>query len=462
MIDSESSNMRKAPINLLILRLQACFRALEVPIEDYELEQMAVLIHDTMLGQMRKFHDLDHVFFVAEPFTAPLPVLACLFHDMVYYQVDNGFSWHTERIVSNYIQIDNQQIALQPNRKDLPTWWDVLLMIFNFQEGDKPSIFGGLNEFLSAVVALHSLEKYLALEDLITIAVCIEGTVPFRGIDSEGNSHFEVTAKQLQKIQQKYQLNLTAEKIDEILYAAVAIANQDVSSFANLDTGKFLDNTWMLIYESNTALNNRESFAYFAGGYREGLMKTEGFLKHLQTPNIFHQYKSTPKQIEYARLTHQAQRNVALAREYMAAKLCIATLLEALAIESGGDAPLSMLIGMVRTDTDKNVERAEDYLPPLTEAERLPCNPKVLHLLAVGRTKDTEFDMKSSPLAAYLYEMLGTAGIVEMVNRAKEVFNKQISYIEFLNAINPLLVSRMAKACAQLAITRQKPLSKFF
>jgi len=453
--------MKKAPITVLIIRLQACFRDLNISIEDTELERMAIIIHDTMLGQMRKFHTLDHVFEVAAPFNEPLQVLACLFHDMVYYQIDNGLGHHTQRILSQYIEITDNQPVINPTIGILPDWWDILLDIFNFKTGDLPHIYGGLNEFLSATVAMHSLESYLSITQLVKIASCIEGTIPFRGIDKAGNSNFEILAARLLAIKNKYQLQLSEEEIDEILYASVAISNRDVSNFSDTNTGTFLDNTWLLIYESNFIFNNMENFAYSITGYRIGLMKTELFLKNLQTADIFHQYKNTPKQIDYARLTHQAQRNMAVAREYMVAKLCSATILESFAVATGGDVPMAMLVGM-QIDDDHQVERAEDYLNPLTDAEKKPFNPKVLHLLASGRTQDSEFDMKQSPITAYVYQYVGTTGIVEMSSHAKDLFEKKITHEDFLRTCPPELLNNMARACAKLAITRTKALEKYF
>jgi hypothetical protein len=454
--------MKKSPINVLVIRLQECFSALNINITDAELESVAVCIHDTMRGNMRQFHTIEHIFEVAEPFTEPLQVLACLFHDMVYYQVDNGFGRCTQKIMEHYIKIVDNQIVIAPQITPLPAWWGMLLEVFGFKEGDSPGIYGGINEFLSATTAMHYLQPYLSLPQLLKIAVCIEGTIPFRGFDYEGNTHFEVEEKRIFHINQQYNTGLTEEQMVDMIHSAVAIANQDVSNFANTDTADFLDNTWLLIYEANSHLNNTENTLYSIVGYREGLMKTEGFLKNLKTANIFHQYRNVPKQIEYARLTHQAQRNMAVAREYMAVKVCLATLLESLAVETGGDVPMSMMVGMVRTDADRQVQRAEDYLPPLKAEEKQPCNPKVLHLLAYGRNEDTNFDMRRAPLSAYLYEITGSAKLIELMQTAKELFAKNITHAKFLEVCHPVLVSRLAQACSQVAITRQKALEKFF
>ncbi len=453
--------MKKAPINALIIRLKECFDALQISISDTELEGIAILIHDTMSGQMRKFHNVEHIFMVAAPFSEPLQVLACLFHDMVYYQVDNGFHPYTKKIAKNYIQVIDTQVVLMPKSPDLPAWWQMLLDIFDFKVGDKPNIYGGLNEFLSALIALHCLSSYLSREQLAKIACCIEATIPFRGFDEHGNSNFEIIEKRLNKVAETHQLDLDIAHIDDIIHASVSVANTDVSNFAFSNTVDFLDNTWLLIYEGNTSLKNAENFSYSTTGYREGLMKTELFFKNLKPRNIFHQYKNVPTHVECAKLTHQAQRNIAIAREYLAAKLCSATLFEALAMETGGDVPLALLIGSIRSEKSLDVEHAEDYLVPLNPTEKQPCNPKVLEILTIGRNNDGGFDMRRSPLTAYIYELLGAQGTIDMLNKAKQLFAKEMSYHDFLASCNPIVVSRIAQACAKLAITRQKSLEKF-
>ena len=58
-----------------------------------KLEQIAELIIQTMRGPWRYFHTSEHIFEVGGS-VDPIEVLAALFHDLVYVQVDQGVSFN--------------------------------------------------------------------------------------------------------------------------------------------------------------------------------------------------------------------------------------------------------------------------------------------------------------------------------------------------------------------------------
>ncbi|TAF67402.1 MAG: hypothetical protein EAZ55_03545 [Cytophagales bacterium] len=455
--------MKKAPITFLILELRRCFEQLQVTIDDKDLEEIAILIYGCMVGTRRKFHTLNHVFDVCESLQSPYQVLAGLFHDVVYYQVDEGFSPNVAQQLAPYITVQPQNQALiHTEVPNAPLWWNMLLATYGFKGGQVLNVFGGMNELLSTIVAMDTLAPFFSINQLIPIATCIEATIPFRGFDESGFSSFDHMAQRLEQWADAHAPQVSKDEIIQAVHLSVDVANEDVANFASENTGYFLENTWRLIYEGNVALNDLENHAYSVVKYREGLMKTEGFLRYLQTANIFHRFQNVPKSVVYARLTHQAQKNVAIAREYLATKLCFATLLEAFAFATGGDAPMSMLIGMMKTETSPQTERAEYFLTPLESAQIREINPKVLKLLVEGRVGDTGLEIKSSPIAAYIYQFLGTEGIVAMLDDIKKLFAKEISYEDFLATCPPYLRSELAKSFAKIAITRATALKTFF
>jgi hypothetical protein len=453
--------MKKAPIHQLIDIFYDCFHLLNKNVVEAEAEQLALLVHTCMSGRRRKFHTLEHVFTVCEPLRHPLQTLAGLFHDVIYFQVDKGFPLPTQKILSPVVKVVNQEVFIKTTLPAKDRCLHILLALFKFRAGQKLSPFAGLNEFLSAYTAMKSLERLVPIEDLLTIAVCIEATIPFRGNDEQGQSFLELNKLTLQSIVHQHNIALSDDMLNQMLQLAVQLANQDIENFADIDTARFLDNTWMLIFESNETLSSIESFAYSIVGYREGLMKTEAFLQFLNPRNIFHQFRQTPDSFEFEQLSCQASENVALAREYMGVKLLLAAILEALALTTGGDVPLSMFAGIIRTDDDIAVERAEDYLTPLEESQKMPCDEKIWRLLEFGRTKDTQFDMKRSPLSAYIYQALGAEKTREAILQAKKLFNHQISHEEFLRGTDRFIVSEIAQAVAHLATTRRKALEKW-
>lgn len=59
-------------------------------------------VYRAMAAQTRNFHTLEHVFALANP-TDPIQSLAALFHDLVYHQVDLGFSVGIQELITPYI-----------------------------------------------------------------------------------------------------------------------------------------------------------------------------------------------------------------------------------------------------------------------------------------------------------------------------------------------------------------------
>ena len=82
--------MAIATINRMILWFHEAFRALSAKVPMVEVEQLAMLVHHSMDSKTRAFHTTRHVFAIGEGMK-PLQVLAAIFHDVVYYQLDDGF-----------------------------------------------------------------------------------------------------------------------------------------------------------------------------------------------------------------------------------------------------------------------------------------------------------------------------------------------------------------------------------
>lgn len=71
-----------------------------------------------------------------------------------------------------------------------------------------------------------------------------------------------------------------------------------------------------------------------------------------------------------------------------------------------------MFMGDLPSRDRLNVERRiESSLPRYDASELRNCDPAVYLLLAEGRKSESAFDVKQSPLAAYLYGYLGDAGL---------------------------------------------------
>ena len=448
--------MRKSAINQLIGAFLSAFSHLRLQVPPLEVEKLALLVHTAMDRGRRNFHTSRHVLEVSKSLP-PLQILAVLFHDLVYFQVDDGFPGQVTELLTRFVSINNRQVFIK-SEVTANKAWQLCLDIFAFKPGQKLSLFAGLNEFLSAFVAVSKLENYLSWPDLAMVACCIEGTIPFRGIDFYGNSPFANLTMRLRQINGKYRLDLTEAKIDEIAKSAVSVANKDVENFAEVDPGKFLDNTWSLLPETNAIL---WSSLYSITNYREALSKMENFLGLLNPANVFHEYHDVPDKRQYLQCTRQATRNVLIAREYLGVKLLTMGIIEALALVTGGDVPISMFLGDLKRDGEE-VERAENYLPTAILDKGLRYNSMLLTLLELGRTNESGFDMKNSPISVFIYKTLGEYRSHNYLNFARQMFAGEIAAREFLDKIDHKIVSAIARACAALALSRRHCLEKYF
>ncbi len=453
--------MEKANIHQIISLFKRALNDLNVQIRDKELENFALLVHSAMIGSRRKFHTPEHVLLVCKNIYHPLQILGGLFHDIIYYQVDGGFPEVTHSFLKDIVRIRKDDILVQKNpHTEQDEILRICLDVFGFQFEQKLSVYTGLNEFLSAYIAGKVLEPYLPNAHILCVIACIEATIPFRMANIEGLSYLDLLAQKLAKANQKYALKLSETHIEHYTQLAVGVANEDVANFADKDTGRFLDNTWLLIFEANKNL-----FAKFTGfvssilQYRHGIMKTESFIKNLNPESIFHQYKNIPEDTHFQYLQQQALINLEIAKEYLGIKLLTATLLEALAHTTGGDVPMTIFTGGIRTE-ENPVERAEDYLPACVA--QTAYNEKVFKLLAYGRTSDVGFDMKNSPLSAFIYKSLGSMRCLELLENAKNFFDGKIYYHEFLESFDAQVLSHIAQACAKIAVTRAEALEKYF
>lgn len=437
--------------------MHEAFNELNVVMPMKELEDSAVLVHRAMTLKTRHFHTLKHVFsFTSEK--DPIQSLAALFHDIVYFQVDEGFIPEIQTIINPYIRMTDGVIALAPLNSPEDLVYQLTLEVFNFSPGDTLSPYLGLNEFLSALVLGKKLQGRVSDHDLIRMIVCIEATIPFQGKNEKGESHFDILEKRLERINEKYHCCMDQDDIVKALQLAVTFSNKDVESFSEKYAGRFLDNTWKLLPETNVALRSAE--IYSIREYRQALFNMENFFTSLNPDHVFNQYHGVPSIQNYHHIVNLAHQNVITAREYMHIKLLSAAILEALAEISGGDAPLSLFSEDIRDEKGKII-CYEDYLPPSYPSIQVEPSSVLYKLFNEGRPEDTTFDIKNSPLSLFLYSHLEQTDILRLLRLAKRMFSNEMSPSEFLRSIDQPIVSAIAEACAHMVLTRREKLFEF-
>jgi hypothetical protein len=77
----------------------------------------------------------------------------------------------------------------------------------------------------------------------------------------------------------------------------------------------------------------------------------------------------------------------------------------------------------------------EQFLPRLTHDSlpRTQLEAEVLALLSQGRTRESAYDLKNSPVATFIIEAVGFDCVGELLTASKDFLNDRLSSEDFLN-----------------------------
>jgi len=428
-------------------------------VEIAKLEQIAELIIQTMRGPWRYFHTSEHIFEVGGS-VDPIEVLAALFHDLVYVQVDQGVGFNISSALCPFVKEVRSQLVIR-DEAELPkdAMYQLVASVFGFVPGQILSPFAGQNEFLSAIIAGKSLEPFLPASAIAQITACIEATIPFRGVSASGLRAIELLHQRLVSVNRDLNLGWTDAETAEIVKRSVRLANRDVENFASPNSSNFLDNTWNLMPETNHELSNVNS--YTVGGYRRSLQKMEGFLNFLKPEQVFQQFMQEPDDETYTNLIAITRKNLAVAKLYLGVKLITIAILEALAHRLGRDIPLSTMMGELRVPGFKT-SVLEDYLPDKQSAYPLDSQlqKEVLDLLEIGRNQESPYDIKNSPVSTFIIKSIGFAETEKFLNKAKEFFAGHLASEDFLSYCDSDVVETISSGVMKLFESRKTALGK--
>lgn len=447
--------MALSTVNRIITLFDDALSAVSASISMAETEQLGMLVHHAMESKTRAYHTAAHVFGMCEAMN-PRQVLAALFHDVVYYQLDGGFPQKCRPLVEGFTRSEGDTLVLQPVDTN-DTAVALCMAVFGFAPGQVLPLYCGMNEFLSAVVAARLLQSHLKPGDLLAVVACIESTIPFRQPDADGHTALQRLAK---RVEQQYRVlypDSSAESVQtwvtQLVWDAVKLANRDVSSFAVTDPGLFLSSTWLLIEESNAPL--KVAGMYNLQEYRHGLTRMDGFLRGLDPDNVFQQFQGLPTDDEMTNLRTVARRNIGFASDFLGAKITSIAIIEAMALCTGTDGPISMFLGDIRS-TYGRPDRVDDFLPEAPHTEVL--NPDLLRVFEKGRTLESSNDLTTSPITAFVYRYIGHAGTQQALDHARAMFSGAITPLDFLRVLNRDMVCDILRASAGIAPSRRTAL----
>lgn len=442
--------MAPGTIQKTIALFRDALQGLGVEIPLIQLEELGIMVHKAMSTNARTFHTPEHIFELCDP-SNPIQALAALFHDVVYYEIDQGFIPEIEEVLAPYIEEKEGDLRLVDSTRADDRMFRLTLDIFGFGEDHSCLSSQCRNEFLSALLMNKKLEGIVEARDLTKATACIEATIPFRGKNAQGESPAEVLERRLCTINAAYSLGMSLDEIYEAVTWAVAFSNKDVEKFSEQDTGLFLDNTWKLLPESNPSL--RLPGIYTLANYRRALEKMETVLNHLDPETIFNQYRGVPPQGEYDRMVAMAYLNVHTARQYLGLKLLAIGVLEALAEITGGDAPVALFLGA--PDDSVDARRLEHFLPDVPTVPSVSESSTLFGLLAFGRASSSSFDLQNSPVSLFIFRLLGWERAAALLEQAKRMFAGEIDAPTFLARMPTEMMVSIADACAAMASTRR-------
>ena len=301
------------------------------------LEQWSHFLARCYLQDTRKFHSLGHVMKLCEKST-PVQKIATLFHDVAYFQEDNGPPPDSSAFLGDVMKLDKSEVRehiyIIDTRAARDPTVKVVMTIFAVKEGQKLDPTIGLNEFASAVIGARLLLEggCVPLDLVAEICACVEGTIPFRT-----NQWAENLYSNLLHCNKEFSMCRTAEEVAAAVEAAVELGNRDVGDFSEPEVLHFLDGTWDLLVENNPRIwveGKRCPVLVF----RSGLQKTHGFLSTVATELIFSNFRGFPSQEVYSTLSNNAIRNVDLSRIYSGLKLVLCLVAESLEVVQGKHA----------------------------------------------------------------------------------------------------------------------------
>ncbi|HRK01047.1 MAG TPA: hypothetical protein PLH57_00150, partial [Oligoflexia bacterium] len=428
---------QKSQLDQLITILMSCFAELGVRPNSLFIEDTAVMIYDAMSTRTRLYHRLEHCL-STPPNVDALGILAYLFHDVIYWQVDRARSSKLRQGIAPLELDDHGTVTLTGECGELGTAKisernTLARLVFGFNEPVELDFSHGMNEFLSACVAENTFKGLLDTWQIVQILCCIEATIPFRPA-LDGKTAIEKLAARLKKINIGYAFGKTEEEQKQAIRRAIDVANHDVGNFAYATTSTFLKNTWDLTWENNPALQRD---TYSIKQYRSALQANIAFYRSLQPRYVFSCLDGYPTRGHFEDIVGRTKKNITTGLQYIQVKLVACAIIESVADLTGGDAPLMLFMGNHSQQglIPKWADLLENIDPTIIKDE---LRKDVFKLLFEGRPEMKEqFDVARSPISAHLYASLDAANFQKAAALADEFFVQRMSAKEFLQA-NPI------------------------
>jgi len=453
----------------LVRIFSSSLRELNASPSHMQVERMSIIVLESMSQKSREFHSVQHIFDVCEGSTDPILILSSIFHDIVYVQVDQIITPEQAKVLGPAIETNSSiccdtgqlitEVRLNRLQND-DVYVSLVTSIFGLKLKRQVLPSSGINEFLSALIAINSLKDLLDIGTLSQIAACIESTIPFRN----DSPHLKLLER-LKKVNHEFSLGLSSCDITKSVQRAVELANRDVDNFASNDLGTFLSHTWTLLPETNMSLRYN---LYKFHEYQLAMRRILNFFTTLDAENIFASFHDIPDRNKLKTIVDRAEKNLQLGTMYIKVKLLTMSMFAALAELTGGDCSIIVFLGDFRSDSKRFshefAEKVKLYMPDYKARKdkmikKGDVRDEVYNLLEVGRNEDSSWDQKQSPVSAFLYVFLGNSGIDEGLNKVVYPTNTE-SAKALLQSLPKIIVLIIAHSAGEFIVTRKDALIK--
>ena len=455
---SSVCNMSSVFIPRLRLMLKHSINALSpsTPLEEKDEMALATLVFESMYTPGRVYHSLEHVFNIIENCGIelnPMLILSVFFHDVIYYSVDNSFQQSQLELLRGVLVLEESNDESKDGEMELRAHEpltlvadvyedpinDMLVRLFGLEAGmTLPKL--GTNEFLSAVVGIRALSKWLSHKQLTRLAACIEGTIPFRPPSDDGKTAMDRLYDRLVLVAP----NEPEEWLVETIHMTATMANCDLCNLGSSDFDFFLDSSWSLVPEFNPNMLQEDCSLR---KYYQEFLATEGRTKYLlmQVPNIFQTFRNIPSKEEMIAKQNKIRENFKGSDDYtQVRRLEFMVLMEMVIIvgENPDSIPGRRFLHLTLPETQ-----------PYSEEE----NNLVRRLLHVGRRTGFAWDPARATLGTFLYDKLGEKGVDAAVEVGK---NETAGNYALLNHLPKDVVEAIASSLVEVLPKRSNSLSQ--
>ena len=434
--------------------LTKVIKQLNCQISDNQINEISKLIVDAMGGHYRHFHNFEHLLMVSNS-NDPLVILAGIFHDLIYVQVDKRIVFNVSPYLTPFIEEKNGLFLIKSTPDHQENVLDIVLEIFQVNRGDNLSDFVGRNEFLSALSAATILVPFLSLAIIARLVTIIELTIPFRRSQADDISIIEKLKQRLESVNYKFKLDLDEATIKQTITQAVKLANLDVSGFAFDDVRQFVNNTWLLLPETNHSLLSLDKSTLKE--YCIALTKTAKFLDSLSPELIFHRYNDEPVEETWHQLLNRCQNNLAVTKLYLTTIIVSLSLVEALCCRFTHQISFSFLFGF-SLELSPHYPSLNDFLTPQSAdyQAKSDLEAQALYLIASPPPSDFLASLSYSFLVDFVVRHLGFETIENFVPQCYLFLENKINHEELITLFPDHFVTIIIDAIASLLAQKQQ------